>query len=161
MRLPTRARNALSLMSPTGRYWDDFTELEIFATPDRIISESDVREFAQLSGDLNPLHTDLEFCKSIGLPSLVPQTNLVIALASGLIFQLGLFDGTGVALRSLSWSVVEPIEVGDSIHCRFRITELRELDSRHGVIVRDVEVLNQREQVVHTGSHEVVVLRRP
>jgi acyl dehydratase len=144
-----------------GRFWEDFKVSDEFTTAERTITESDVLRFAGLSGDLNPIHTDLEYCRSIGLPGLVPQTNLVIALASGLIFQLGLFDGTGVGLRSVVWRTREPIELGETIRCRIRIAELREVDARHGVLVRDIEVLNQRNQVVHAGSHELVMLRRP
>jgi acyl dehydratase len=144
-----------------GRFWDDFNVSDEFTTSERTITESDVLRFADLSGDLNPIHTDLEYCRSLGLLGLVPQTNLVIALASGLIFRSGLFSGTGVGLRSLMWRTKEPIEVGETIRCTVRITELRELDARHGVLVRDIDVLNERNQVAQIGSHEVVVLRKP
>jgi acyl dehydratase len=46
-----------------GLTFDQFEEGQVFETMSRTITETDVVNFAGISGDYNPLHTDEEFMK--------------------------------------------------------------------------------------------------
>ncbi|MGH8915305.1 MAG: MaoC/PaaZ C-terminal domain-containing protein, partial [Acidimicrobiia bacterium] len=139
----------------------EFNTGDEWLTPVRVITEQDVIAFAALSGDLNPLHTDIEYCRGLGLPGLVPQTNLVIAVASGLIAGLGIFDRTGVALIGLTWRALGPILVGDTLRCRIRISDLEPVNEQVGLVVREVDVINQHDEIVHEGVLDVHVRLSP
>ena len=47
-----------------GKTFNEFNIGDEFTTASRTITEADVVNFAGLSGDFNPLHTDEEFGKS-------------------------------------------------------------------------------------------------
>ncbi|MEK7784960.1 MAG: MaoC/PaaZ C-terminal domain-containing protein, partial [Chloroflexota bacterium] len=44
-----------------GKTFDQFNPGDTFASQARTVTEADVVNFAGLSGDFNPLHTDEEF----------------------------------------------------------------------------------------------------
>lgn len=144
-----------------GRYWEEFQEGEEFLTPGRTITEADVVGFASLSGDHNELHTNAEYARQAGFPGPVPQMLLVMAHSAGLISRLGLFEGTAVGLLALEWRGERAVQIGDTLRCRVRIARLEERAHDRGLVVREVEVLNQRDEVVHVGRHEVMVVRKP
>ena len=45
-------------------YFEDYTLGERFVSPARTITEADIINFASLTGDWHPLHTDVEYAKS-------------------------------------------------------------------------------------------------
>ena len=45
-------------------YFEDFQVGQRFTTPARTVTEADVVNFAGVSGDYNPIHTDAEFAKN-------------------------------------------------------------------------------------------------
>lgn len=50
------------------RYLDDFAPGQAFESPRRTITETDIVNFAALTGDWNPVHTDAVFaalCRSV------------------------------------------------------------------------------------------------
>ncbi|KKM10082.1 dehydratase [Clostridiales bacterium PH28_bin88] len=143
-------------------YYEDCTVGESHITPARTITEADVVMFAGLSGDYNPLHIDAEFGKGTIFKERIAHGLLGLAVAAGLKARLGLFDGTVVAFLGLTWEFKKPIFFGDTIHACFTIAEKRETKQPdRGIIVQDVQVFNQRGEVVQAGRHTVMVKRRP
>ena len=43
---------------PSGKYYDDFEVGAVFVTPRRTVTQTDIVNFACLSGDFNPPHVD-------------------------------------------------------------------------------------------------------
>ena len=115
----------------------------------RIVT-SDVDEFARLSGDQNPLHTDPMFAQSAGFPDRVVHGSFLMALASRLIGME--LPGKQSFLLSLKLDFVAPSFPGDilkvlgrvqSIHpeqrvavLRLRISSGEELRARGSAMVR-------------------------
>ncbi len=81
-----------------GKTFNEFKVGDKFTTASRTITEADVVNFAGLSGDFNPLHTDEEFGKSTPFKGRVAHGMLSVAVATGLANQLGIFEGTTIAL---------------------------------------------------------------
>jgi len=81
-----------------GKTFNEFTEGDIFYTASRTITETDVVNFAGLSGDFNPLHTDQTFGEKTPFKGRVAHGLLGVAIGSGLANQLGIFEGTTIAL---------------------------------------------------------------
>lgn len=145
-----------------GIYFDDFSIGQEFISPARTVTEYDVMVFAGLSGDYNPLHTDVEFCKQTQWGKPLAHGMLGLSIATGLTSRMGLFDGTAIAFAGLSWKFTGPIFFGDTIHVRMVVKEKRETSKKdRGVLIRDVELINQRGEVVQKGDFSLLMRRRP
>jgi acyl dehydratase len=143
-----------------GRFYEDFRVGEKFTTPARTITEADVSLFAGLSGDYNPVHTDAEYAKTTAFGQRVAHGPLGIALVSGLLSRLGIFDGTAAASLGIDWKFRGPILIGDTLHVEMSVNSMRETrDPSRGIIVRDVQLVNQKGEVVQEGTSTLMMLR--
>ena len=149
--------------APTrGRYFEEFEVGFEATTPARTITETDVVNFAALTGDWNPLHTDVEFARTTVFGQRIAHGLLVLSIASGLITRLGLIEGTAEAFRELSWKFRAPVFIGDTIHAVATVTEARPLPRLNsGMVILEVSVINQRGEVVQKGTWQALVKRRP
>jgi acyl dehydratase len=143
------------------RYFEDFQVGESFLTPARTITESDVINFVNLSGNHNEIHTNREYCKSLGMTDLVPPFLLVVSIVAGLIQRTGLFEGSPRAFKHLDWRAVSVPRIGDTIHATIEVAALEPVDNGVGLLRRSVDVLNQDDTLIHTGFHELLLAKRP
>ncbi|MCL6597481.1 MAG: MaoC family dehydratase N-terminal domain-containing protein [Alicyclobacillus macrosporangiidus] len=145
-----------------GLYYEDFFEGQEFITPARTITETDVVQFAGLSGDYNVIHTDEEFSKNTRFGSRIAHGLLGVSVVTGLMARTGIFEGTAVALLGIDkWRFLKPILIGDTVSCRIVIRGKRLTSNKHyGIIFRDFELKNQRGELVQTGSMNVMVLAK-
>ena len=63
-------------LTPHGMYFEDFEPGQTLVTAGRTITESDVVNFAGLSGDYNQIHTDVQFSQHnpwVYITSLAPS----------------------------------------------------------------------------------------
>lgn len=141
------------------KYYSDFEKGEEFITPARTITEADVTIFSGLSGDYNPLHTNKEFAKETIFQERIVHGLLGISIATGLIFRTGIFDGSTIAFLGIEdWSFKKPIFIGDTIYVKLTIADIRK-SSRpgRGILIRKVEVLNQKNEVIQSGILPLLV----
>ena len=123
-------------------YFEDFEVGQRFTTPARTVTEADVVNFAGVSGDYNPIHTDAEFAKSTPFGQRIAHGLLVLSMLTGLRQRTGHFEGTVIA-----W---------------LEILEKRETSKPdRGILVQRVRVYNQRGEVVQEGEFVTMVRRRP
>lgn len=145
-----------------GLYLEDFHLGQEFVTAARTVTEADIVLFTGLSGDFNPLHTDEEFAKTTVYGSRIAQGLLGTSIATGLNSQMGLLAGTALGFLGMDVKFVGAIKAGDTIHVRMTVTEVRPSSkSGRGVLVRRIDVVNQRGEVVQTGNWAVLVKTRP
>ena len=149
--------------APSGLYYEDFAEGERWRSRGRTVTEADVAQFAGLSWDYTPLHTDEEYCRQHSVfGTRVAHGLLGLAMASGLMVSLGLTEGTILALLGLEWRFLGPIKIGATIHVRQRLVSRRETSKPdRGILVFDTDLRNQRGEVVQQGTRTVLVKRRP
>jgi acyl dehydratase len=146
----------------TGMHFEDFAEGQVFMTPARTIGEAEVAQFAQLTGDFNPVHTDAVFAASTRFGTRIAHGLLGLSLVPGLVARLGVFDGTAVAVLGIEgWEYRKPIRIGDTVRVRMTVSATRPTsDGVHGVVSRSFELLNQDDEVVQAGSMPILVKRR-
>ena len=81
-----------------GMYWEEWEVGAEFVSPARTVTETDIVNFACLSGDHNAPHVDHEFCKTQPYGEPIAHGPLVLAIAGGLQCLSGINDGTIVAM---------------------------------------------------------------
>lgn len=133
-----------------------FNEFEIgarYASQKRTVTETDVVNFAGLSGDFNPLHTDSEFGKSTPFGERIAHGMLVVAIATGMANWTGIFEGTTIALMEQIIRYKGVVKFGDTIHLELEVLEKKPTSKPDRGIVRfAAQVLNQRDELVVDGE---------
>jgi 3-hydroxybutyryl-CoA dehydratase len=145
-----------------GLYFEEFAIGQKATSPARTITETDVVSFAALSGDWNQLHTDAEFAKTTPFGQRIAHGLLILSIASGLMVRLGVIEGTAEAFRELSCKFRAPVFIGDTIHLEATVTDTRAVRRQgNGLVTLEVEVINQRGEIVQKGAWQVLVRARP
>ena len=143
-------------------YFEDFRVGDVELTPGRTITESDVMRFAGLSGDFNPAHTDYEFARSGPFGAPIAHGLLSLVVTAGLADRGGALDGSAIAMLGVDWQFKKPVLFGDTIRARVSVANKR-MTSKvdRGILIRSVEVINQRDEVVQVGTFTTMVRLRP
>lgn len=132
-----------------GKYYEDFTVGDVITTARRTVTEADVAAFAGLSGDFNPLHTDEVFMKTTPFGGRIAHGLLTVAIGTGLINQLGVFEGTNLALLNMNINYKGAVKFGDTIRLELKTVEKKETSKPgKGIITYDVNILNQSDETV-------------
>ena len=142
-------------------YYEDFEVGAEYVTPGRTITESDIVQFAALTGDWNQIHTNEEYCKNTPYKHRIAHGVLGMSLIEGMKYRLGHFEGTAIA--SLGWKIdfPKPIFIGDTIRVKVKIASKRETKKPdRGILVEEVQILNQRDEVVTEGEQSVMMKRK-
>lgn len=148
-------------VAPRGMYFEDFEPgLEIH-TNARTITETDVVNFAGLSGDFNFIHTDAEGARQTPYGQRIAHGMLVASIASGLAVQQGFIDGTTLAFRELTWKFTKPVLIGDTIQVKIKVIETKAMAQLGGGLVTfETRVVNQRDELVHKGEWRMLIKSR-
>ncbi len=148
-------------MSTFDGYFEDFQEGMTFETPRRTITEADIVNFAGVSGDFNPIHVDAVHAAGTMFGQRIAHGLLVLSVASGLCTQLGFLGDTVQAFLGLEWKFKAPVFIGDTLSVRLKVAGLRPLKRLGGgVVTFQVGVVNQKDEVVQTGSWQVLFKSR-
>lgn len=143
-------------------YFEDFSVGQVFETPGRTITETDLILFAGLTGDNSALHTDEEHAKTSIYGARLVHGYFVLALAAGLVTRTLIFEGTGIAYLGIDKiQFLKPVFLGDTIKARLEIQQVRETSKPdRGVVIRKIAAINQRGEVVLEQVVSGLVLRR-
>ena len=92
-----------------GLYFEEFSVGQTVKTIGRTISEDAIFSFAGLTGDYNQIHTDADFASKTQFAQRIAHGLLGLSIATGLIMQTGLLEGTVLAFREITeWKFVKP-----------------------------------------------------
>jgi len=146
-----------------GMYFEEFEPGLRIVTSGRTITETDLVGFAGLSGDYNQIHTDAEFAAGSVFGQRVAHGLLVLAIVSGLAVQSGFMEGTIMAFREIdSWKFSRPVFIGDTIHVTLEVVECKALPRLGGgAIALKLNVLNQRDETVQSGTWMALITSKP
>lgn len=147
----------------TGRlYFEDLQVGMTMITKGRTITESDIVNFAGLSGDFNPLHTDAEYAAKTEFGQRIAHGALGLSIATGLANQLGFMEGTVIAFTTLDWKYRAPIFIGDTIHVEIAVNQSKTVPaSGGGFVIFGVKVVKQDGTVTQEGKWTLLVRSRP
>lgn len=123
-----------------------------FQSAGRTITESDIVNFACLSGDFNRLHVDHEYARGTPFGQRIAHGLLVLSILSGLTTQSSGYrqlEPRVLALIDINCRFPKPTFIGDTIVVRVTVAEkiARYRPGKDKVVFRR-EAVNQRGEVV-------------
>ena len=118
----------------------------------KTISDTDIRAFADLSGDHNPLHLDESFAQQTRFGRRIAHGMLSASLISAVIAND--LPGQGSIYLGQTLQFVAPVFLGDTVEARVTVTGIRE-DKQ--IVKLDTVCTNQRNEVVIKGEATVLV----
>jgi 3-hydroxybutyryl-CoA dehydratase len=143
------------------RSFDDFEVGEEFTSGGRTVTEKDLVEFSELSGDRHPLHLDDAYAKSTRFGGRIAHGLLGLSIASGLWVQLGLLGKNVIAFLGLEWKFLGPVYVGDRVHVVVSVVEKKETRRKdQGILLFAATLLNQENEPVQEGKWTLLVNKR-
>jgi 3-hydroxybutyryl-CoA dehydratase len=92
------------------------------ATAERVVSEADVVGFAQVSGDVNPVHLDEAYAATTVFKTRIAHGMLTASHISALIANT--LPGPGSVYLSQSLAFKRPVRLGDAVTTEVEITGL-------------------------------------
>ena len=145
-----------------GLTYDEFNLGDRFVSQARTVTEADVVAFAAISGDYNPLHTDAEFAKLTPFGARIAHGMLVASMGTGFGNQMGVLEGTSLALIEQVIRYKGPVHFGDTVHLELVVNEKKETSKPdRGVILFDALVVNQRDETVVEMQWTLLMKRDP
>lgn len=137
-------------------YFDELKVGDRWVGETRVVTEEDVLQFAQLTGDNDPLHTDPEYAKNTPFRQQIAHGLLGLAYVAGLSIEApGVHTVAFTEVRQ--WRFLQPIFFGDSVHTVTEVVELTPKGRRRGEVLWRRQLVNQRDQVVQEGELVTIV----
>lgn len=149
----------------TALFYDDYERFEpdhSWTTPSRVIRAEDIRAFAEATGDLNPIHLDLERAKRSGYRNVIAHGYLTISWAAGLVHRLGIDHISSNAILQTTWRLLDVVEADEEIFVELSVIEHRPSRSKpgFGVVTRRFNVKAAPGRNVARGTVTILVFRR-
>ena len=121
------------------------------------VTEGDIQDFAEVSGDFNPVHLDPVFAETTQFKGRIAHGMLSAAYISATI--AGDLPGSGSIYLSQSLSFKRPVRIGDTVLTRVTITAIEHEKARvtlktecivnaKAVIEGEAVVMAQRAQTI-------------
>jgi acyl dehydratase len=126
---------------------------------EREVTDVDIVDFAELTGDHDPLHLDASYAEDSPFGRRIAHGLL------GLSYMAGLSSCAPrvktVALMGVEqWNFLQPIYIGDRIRVHTSVESLTPHGRNHGIVRWRRQVVNDREQVVQEGILVTMVAAR-
>jgi len=116
----------------------------------KVITDADIRTFADLTGDHNPIHVDDEFASQTRFGQRIAHGMLSGSLISAVLAND--LPGQGSIYLGQTLQFVAPVFVGDEVTARVTVRAVRE---DKPVATLETVCVNQRNEVVIKGEATV------
>ncbi len=147
---------------PRGLYFEEFKLGATMRTRGRTITEADLVQFAALTGDYNPMHTDAEYARDSFMGQRVAHGMLTLSYAVGQAYQLGILERTVLGFRGLEMKFSSPVYIGDTIHVELKVAETKAARRLGGgTVVLDTRIVKQDGRIAQKGSLSLLMMSRP
>lgn len=144
-----------------SHFYEDFAIGSLHESRGRTITETDIVNFAGLSGDFVELHTNEEYARQSPFGRRVAHGALVFSISTGLMTQMNLINDTVLAFYGIDkLRFTGPVFIGDTVRVTKRVVELKEKDPERGIIAFETQVLNQNHEPVIVYTDRLLLRRR-
>jgi len=146
-------------------YFEDVDLGTRFITPGRTIEAADIINFAGLSSDWHPLHTNEEFAKKSVHGGRIAHGFLLLAIASGLSVRGGSMANHGDAIIAFykmnGVRFFLSVKIGDTINLEEEVVKKEEGKKQdRGTITYKWSLKNQRGEVAMEVGEFVLMIKR-
>ena len=142
------------------RWFDDFLVGERFWIPSRTQTDALFGAFQLASGDNDPIHYDVEYCRRHGHPGMLAHgMQVMVQTAAGAGVFPHLVADSLVAMLECSAKFLKPVYAGDTLYPQLEVVELIPQRST-GVLVMRATVHKQNNELVLEGSHRYLLRKR-
>jgi acyl dehydratase len=143
--------------TPAHLFFDDLRVGQEWRSPGRTITETDIVNFAGLSGDFNPIHMDHAFAATTAFRKPIAHGLLALSITSG----LGLNSPplrTMAFLAIKEWKFLNPVFAGDTIYVLTKVESIVERSrGRRAEVTWHRQVVNQLGKVLMEGFSVTLV----
>jgi len=145
-------------------YFEDYKKGELFISPGRTITETDIVLYSALTGDWWEGHTNVDFAKNTSFGQRIAHGMLTLCVGTSLLFRLGdyrwlpRFFIANYGIDKLRYTA--PVMIGDTIRCKAEVLEITEKDEKRGILTFEISIINQRDEKVLVYLEKVLVGRR-
>ncbi|MDQ1639155.1 MAG: 3-hydroxybutyryl-CoA dehydratase [Pyrinomonadaceae bacterium] len=122
------------------------------ASISRQITDADIRAFAELSGDFNPVHLDDEFARTTRFGRRIAHGMLGASLISTVLGTK--LPGQGAIYLSQTLQFLAPVFPGDTITAKVTVTKIKE---GKPIVTLETVCENQRGEMLIRGEAVVLV----
>lgn len=147
---------------PRGKWFEELVAGDAWMSVGRTVTETDIVNFAGVSGDFNPLHTD-EVASAAGqFGGRVAHGMCGLSIATGLFERSGIVEGTIIGFVGIEMKFRAPVRIGDTIRLAYSVARARGgQGGEGGVVIFHGEVVNQDDEIVMDGHITTLVKSRP
>lgn len=142
-------------------YFEDLEVGQVYRSPARTLTETDLTMFSMLSGDWNQVHADAEYMEDRGGRLL--HGTLGIAVLTGLMDRAGWFAQSAIAMTSLDdWKFLTPLRIGDTVTVEMEILSCRKVSAGDkGFVERRFTLFNQHGEKAQEGRSGFLIELTP
>jgi len=144
----------MSIMEKNGYYFEDL-EVGMKATYASVVSEGDIQNFAEISGDKNPVHLDADYAAQTVFKDRIAHGILTASYISAVIGME--LPGPGCIYVSQTLNFKRPVKIGDEAIAEVEVEELFD-EKRRAILACTVKV---GDRAVLEGEAVVLVPGRP
>ena len=137
-------------------YFENLTEGDSWRSLGRTITETDVVNFAGMTGDYDPLHVDHEFARQTPFGKPIAHGLLGLSLVAGLSSHFPCVK-TIAFMKIERWEFLKPIYIGDTVHVETEVVSKRMNGRRTGYVTWSRRLVNQAGDVVQAGEFQTLV----
>ena len=141
-------------------FLDDLTVGDCWTSRARTITETDIVNFACLTGDFDPLHVDHEHAGRSHFGRPVAHGLLGLSFLAGLSSNAPAVHSVAfVSIRE--WEFHQPVFVGNTVHVVTEVLSVGRQNGRRGHVTWSRKLINQDGTVVQSGTFETIVAKAP
>ena len=142
-------------------FFEDFALDSVSTSRGRTITETDIVNFAGLSGDFVELHVNAEYSAQGPFGKRIAHGALIFSISTGLSVQMNQIQDTVIAFYGVDkLRFTRPVFIGDTIHVTKKVVSKEQKGAGRGVVTFETTVLNQNNEAVIVYYDKVLLKAR-
>ncbi len=137
-------------------HFEDLQAGDRWLSQGRTVTETDVVNFAGMTGDYNPLHVDHEFARETPFRRPIAHGLLGLSFVAGLS-SYSPYVKTLAFLKIDRWEFLKPIFIGDTVHVETEVVSTCPKGRRAGHVYWSRRLVNQGGETLQAGGFETLV----
>jgi 3-hydroxybutyryl-CoA dehydratase len=122
-------------------------------TTERLVTDELIRQFAEVSGDYNPIHLDEEYAKQTRFGKRIAHGMLSGAFISAVLGNE--LKNMKVVYLSQTLKFTAPVYIGDTVTTTATVTNIRE---DKPIVTSETVCTNQNGEILVTGESKIMIL---